>query len=396
MSGPSLGRWGSARARAMPASVFATMDAAKADARAEGADVIDLSIGSSDLPPPHEAVDALRRTADDPSAFGYCLQACTRPLREAVVGWFARRYPETPPLDPDLHVLPLIGSQEGLAHLLLAVADPGDTVLMPDPAYPSYFGAAALAGVRRVAMPLLEENAFLPDLAGVPGEDAARARAMVLSYPNNPTAGVADEAFFARALRFAEEHGILLVHDFPYVDTVFGDYEAPSLLAQPGGLATGIELYSCSKSFHLAGLRIGWAVGHEDAIAALARVKGAVDFNQYLGAQRAAIAALQMPRERLRADAERFRERRDALVEALNASGWETPSPRASMYVWTRLPAGRTDSFAFCLELVRRTGVALAPGRAFGERGEGYVRFALVQEPERLREAVGRIRRSLD
>ena len=396
MSGPSLGRWGSGRAGAMPASVFATMDAAKAVARAQGADVIDLSIGSSDLPPPPEAVDALRRTADDPSAFGYCLQACTRPLREAVVGWFARRYPDTPPLDPDLHVLPLIGSQEGLAHLLMAVADPGDTVLMPDPAYPSYFGAAALAGVRRVPMPLLEENAFLPDLAAVPDADAASARAMVLSYPNNPTAGVADAAFFARAIAFAEQHGILLVHDFPYVDTVFGAYQAPSLLAQPGGLATGIELYSCSKSFHLAGLRIGWAVGHEDAIAALARVKGAIDFNQYLGAQRAAIAALQMPRERLRADAERFRVRRDALVEALNASGWETPSPQASMYVWTRLPAGRTDSFAFCLELVQRTGVALAPGRAFGERGEGYVRFALVQEPERLREAVERIRRSLD
>lgn len=396
MSAVPLGRWGSRRAGAMPASVFATMDAAKADARAAGMDVIDLSIGSSDLPPPRGAVDALRRTADDPAAYGYCLQACTRPLREAVVGWYARRYPAAPALDPDLHVLPLIGSQEGLAHLLLAVADPGDTVLMPDPAYPSYFGAAALAGVRRVAMPLLEENGFLPDLAAVPEEAGAKARAMVLSYPNNPTAGVADAAFFARAIDFAAERGMLLVHDFPYVDTVFGDYQAPSLLAQPGGLATGIELYSCSKSFHLAGLRIGWAVGHEDAIAALARVKGAIDFNQYLGAQRAAIAALALPREHLRADAERFRQRRDALVEALNASGWETPAPQASMYVWTRLPAGRSDSFAFCLELVRGAGVALAPGRAFGERGEGYVRFALVQEPERLREAVERIRRSLD
>ena len=396
MSAGPLGRWGSARARAMPASVFTTMDAAKADARAAGMDVIDLSIGSSDLPPPQGAVDALRRTADDPAAFGYCLQACTRPLREAVVGWYARRYPAAPALDPDLHVLPLIGSQEGLAHLLLAVTDPGDTVLMPDPAYPSYFGAAALAGVRRVAMPLLEENGFLPDLAAVPEEAGATARAMVLNYPNNPTAGVADEAFFAAAIGFAAERGILLVHDFPYVDTVFGDYQAPALLAQPGGLATGIELHSCSKSFHMAGLRIGWAVGHEDAIAALARVKGAIDFNQYLGAQRAAIAALEVPREHLRADAERFRQRRDALVEALNASGWQTPAPQASMYVWTPLPAGRSDSLAFCLELVRGAGVALAPGRAFGERGEGYVRFALVQEPERLREAVERIRRSLD
>ncbi len=396
MSAAVLGRWASKRARAMPASVFATMDAAKAAARGEGVDVIDLSIGSSDLPPPPGAVDELRRTADDPAGYGYCLQACTRPLREAVVRWHARRYPGAPALDPDANVLPLIGSQEGLAHLLLAVTDPGDVVLMPEPAYPSYFGAAALAGVRRVVLPLLEANGFLPDLAAVPEEAAARARAMVLNYPNNPTAGVADDAFFDSALRFAADRGMLLVHDFPYVDTVFGDYQAPSLLARPGGLETGIELYSCSKSFHLAGLRMGWAVGNEEAIAALARVKGAVDFNQYLGAQRAAIASLEQPHERLRADAERFRERRDALVEALNDSGWATPSPQASMYVWTRLPAGRSDSFAFCLELVSNAGVALAPGRAFGEGGEGYVRFALVQEPERLREAVERIRRSLD
>ena len=391
----SLGRFASRRARAMPASMFATMDAAKAEARAGGGDVIDLSIGSSDLPPPAGAIAALRDTADDPAAYGYCLQACTRPLREAVVRWFGRRYGGDA-LDPDRHVLPLIGSQEGLAHLLLAVADPGDTVLMPDPAYPSYFGAAALAGVRRIALPLLEERGFLPDLEAVAPADAAAARALVLSYPNNPTAGVADEAFFDRAIGFARRHELLLVHDFPYVDTVFGGYQAPSLLARPGGLEVGIELYSCSKSFHLAGLRMGWAVGHPDAIAALARVKGAIDFNQYLGAQRAAIAALEQPRERLRADAERFRERRDALVEALNGMGWETPSPQASMYVWTRLPGGRTDSFGFCLDLVGRAGVALAPGRAFGERGEGYVRFALVQEPERLREAAERIRRTLD
>ncbi len=392
----ALGRWASARARAMPASVFTTMDAAKAEARARGVDVIDLSIGSSDLPPPPAAVAALRAAADDPASYGYCLEACTRPLREAVVRWVARRYPEAPELDPDLHVLPLIGSQEGMAHLLQAVADPGDAVLMPDPAYPSYYGAAELAGVRRVVLPLLEENAFLPDLAAVPAADAAAARALVVSYPNNPTAGVADEAAFDDFIAFAAAHDTLLVHDFPYVDTVFGGYRAPSLLARPGGLETGIELYSCSKSFHLAGLRVGWAVGNADAIAALARVKGAIDFNPYLGAQCAAVAALEQPRERLLADAERFRERRDALVGALNEAGWTTPSPQASMYVWTSLPAGRRDSFEFALDLVRRAGVALAPGRAFGERGEGYVRFALVAEPEVLREAVERIRRTLD
>ncbi len=389
----TLARFSSARARAMPASVFATMDAAKERARGAGLEVLDLSIGSSDLPPPPASLDALREAVDDHASYGYCLEGCSAPLRRAVAAWYRERFGRR--IDAEREVLPLIGSQEGLAHLLLAVADPGERVLMPDPAYPSYFGAAALAGIRPVTMPLLEENAFLPDLDAVPEEDARGARAMILSYPNNPTAGVADEAFFARAAAFARRHELLLVHDFPYVDTVFGSYRAPSALTAPGAFQTGIELFSLSKSFHLAGMRLGWAVGNADAVAALARVKGAVDFNQYLGIQRAGIRALEQPPQRLRDDAERLRRRRDALVEALNGAGWTTPTPRASMYVWTRLPDGWSDSYAFSLALVAATGVALSPGRAFGPRGEGFVRFALVREPEALREAVARIRRFL-
>ena len=378
----------------MPQSVFAVMDEAKAKAQVKGLELIDLSIGSSDLAPPEAALEALREATYDPATYGYCLHRCTRPLREGVARWYGERFAKR--IDPETEVLPLIGSQEGLANLLFATTDPGDTVLLPDPAYPSYFGAVAAAGLDVVTLPLLEENDFLPDLSALTSEAARQARVLVISYPNNPTAAVATEAFMAEAVSFCIDNDTLLIHDFPYVDTVFGDYEAPSILTQRGGMEVGVELFSASKSFHMGGFRIGWAVGNRDAIAALAQLKGAIDFNQYLGIQRAALAALEQPRTKTRQDARVFEARRDELVSILNASGWETPLPQASMYVWTRLPAGLTDSFAFTVCLAEATGVCLAPGRAFGERGEGFVRFALVREPEALSRAVGRIKSYLD
>jgi aspartate/methionine/tyrosine aminotransferase len=378
----------------MPASPFETMDRAKAEARAKGLEVIDLSIGSSDLGPPPAALEALREATHEPETYGYCLFSRTLELREAVAAWFLRRYEQA--LEPNRHVLPLIGSQEGFANLLLAVTDPGDTILAPDPGYPSYYGAIAIAGLELVTMPLLEANGYLPDLSAVASDDARRARVLVLSYPNNPTAAVASEALFDEAIAFCHANDVLLVHDFPYVDMVYGDYRAPSVLAQKGGLETAIELYSCSKSFHMGGFRIGWAAGNEDAVAALRQVKGAIDFNQYLGIQRAAVAALRAPGSELRKAAQVFEARRDALVSLLNRSAWPTPLPQASMYVWTRLPRGFTDSYGFATLLARQTGVCLGPGRSFGEEGEGYVRFALVREPEALERAVSRIRDWLD
>ena len=387
----------------MPDSVFAVMDAAKAAVRAAGRAVIDLSIGSSDLPPPPEALAALRAAVDDPATYGYCLFSSTRPLREAAVRWYAERFGLR--LDPDRHALPLIGSQEGFAHLLWAVTDPGDALLLPDPAYPSYFGAVAVAGLEAIVLPLRQENGFLPDLDAVAARDAERARALVLNYPNNPTAGVADEAFFDRAIAFCRRHGLLLIHDFPYVDTVDGEACAPSVLARPGALELAVELYSASKSFHMGGFRVGWALGQPEVIAALARVKGAVDFNPYLGVQRALVAALARPRAAARRDALVFAGRRRALTEALAAAGWPVAAPPAGMYLWARLPAAAgapaagsqaagaqaADSLAFCGALVRETGVALAPGRGFGRHGEGYVRFALVRDEATLREAARRV-----
>jgi aspartate/methionine/tyrosine aminotransferase len=253
-----------------------------------------------------------------------------------------------------------------------------------------------VAGLDLFPLPLLEENGFLPDLSAIPSAVAQRARVMVFAYPNNPTAAVASAEFFQTAIDFCRSNDVFLIHDFPYVDMVYGDYEAPSVLAQPGAMDIAVELYSCSKSYHMGGFRIGWAAGNADAIAALDRVKSAIDFNQYPGIQQAAIAAINQPRSETRRAARVFETRRNVLVKALNDVGWKTPLPQASMYVWTRLPASLTDSFDFTVNLARETGVCLAPGRGFGERGEGFVRFALVREPKALEQAVERIQRFLD
>jgi aspartate/methionine/tyrosine aminotransferase len=387
-------RWASRRVSNMPASMFSTMDKAKCQASAQGLEIIDLSLGSSDLPAPDTAVDVISQAAREPETHGYCMHSGTRSLREAAAGWYASRYGGA--LDPDRHIQVLIGSQEGFAHLLLGVTDPGDTILLPDPGYPSYFGAVALAGLETVSVPLLEENGFLPDLASIPSDVAQRARALVVSYPNNPTSAVASHEFFRQAIDFCRSSQTLLIHDFPYVDMVYGDYEAPSVLALPGAMDTAVELYSCSKSYHMGGFRVGWAAGDADAIGALARVKSAIDFNPYLGIQRAAVAALSLPRSETRRTARVFEQRRDVLVAALKDAGWKVRLPQASMYVWARLPGGLTDSFDFAISLVLSTGVCLAPGRAFGERGEGFVRIALVREPEVLRRAVQRVQDYLD
>lgn len=389
-----MNRFISKRANAMPKSVFETMNRAKCEAEDKGLELIDLSIGSSDLGPPKVALDALRKATTDADTYGYCLFSGTAPLREAVSVWFKERFEFR--LEPESEIMPLIGSQEGFANLLFAVTDPGDLILVPDPGYPSYFGAIALAGLELHTMPLLAENDFLPELDQIPADIAKKAKVMVLSYPNNPTAAVAPASFFREAVRFCKQHHILLVHDFPYVDMTFGDYRAPSVLTQPGGMETAVELYSCSKSFHMGGFRMGWAAGNADAIKALAQTKSAIDFNQYLGIQYAAIAALEAGEAEVRKLASNFETRRDALVTALNDSGWETPLPQASMYVWTRLPAGFEDSFEFAVRLAQNTGVCLNPGRAFGEEGEGYIRFALVREPEVLQRAAQRIKEFLD
>ncbi len=379
------------RAASIPKNVFLAMDQAKAAARSQGLEVIDLSIGSSDLAASPEALQELSRAALDLSTMGYGLYQSSLPFRSAVSTWMNSRFGLK--LEPQ-DVLSLIGSQEGLAHSLLALTDPGDTILAPDPAYPSYFGAFALAGVKPYFMPLKPEFGFLPNFSSIPENTARDAKLMVLNYPNNPTAGVASLEFWHETLEFCRNFDILLIHDAPYTEMTFENYTAPSALQADSKLQRTVELHSFSKTYHMAGLRIGWAAGNLEMLDALAKTKGVIDFNQYQGIQRAAIKALQSDPTRVRADAQIFQDRRDALLEALRKIGWNAPTPQASMYVWAQLPS-QTNSFEFCEQLCLKTGVALAPGRAFGLQGEAWVRFALVQPPAKLEEAVSRLEKYL-
>lgn len=379
------------RLRDFQRNVFADMDRAKGEAIARGQHLIDLSLGSSDLPTPEPILAAIRRGLEDPTTHGYLLHQGTRPFRQAVARWYEQRYGIA--LDPETEVLPLIGSQEGTAHLPLAILNPGDYALLLNPGYPSHMGGVYLAGGRVYTMALRPENQFLPVFADIPADVLAQSRLMVLSYPHNPTTAIAPLAFFREAVAFCQAHDLVLVHDFPYGDMYFPPTpEPPSMLQADPGKHCTIEFLTFSKSYNMGGFRVGFAVGNRELILALRQLKAAIDFNQYRGILDGAIAALASPPLLVRGMVEQFQGRRDALIAELGAIGWTVPTPGATMYVWAELPkTWRGDAVTFCQELVLATGVALSPGSGFGTAGEGYVRFALVQEPAILREAVQRI-----
>jgi len=368
-------------------NVFAEMDQAKAQARALGRTVIDLSLGSSDLAPPPHALAAIKQSFDDPSTHGYLLFAATQNFRMAVAGWMQRRFGLT--VDPQTEVLPLIGSQEGTAHLPLALMDPGDIALIPDPGYPSHSGGVYLAGGEVYRLPLYPSTGFLPDLQAIPATILERSRFLLLSYPQNPTAAIAPLEFFKEAVAFCQRHDLALVHDFPYCDFGFDGYLPPSALEADPDHSVTIEFYTMSKSYHMGGFRIGFAVGNPALIRALRQVKAVVDFNQYRGILDGAAAALSGPQDCVKAGVNVYQERRDKMLYYLNNIGWEVPSPQATLYLWAPLPSSwKGTSVEFCTQLVRETGVALAPGSGFGELGEGFVRFALVHPPQLLAESV--------
>lgn len=369
------------------ANVFAEMDQSKQLARSQGQQIIDLSLGSSDLPVSSKILAAMHQSLDDPTTHGYLLFHGTRRFREAAATWYQNRFGLA--IDPETEVLPLIGSQEGTAHLPLAVLNPGDIALLLDPGYPSHLGGVHLAGAEAYCLPLTASNQFLPDFDAIPATVLDRSRMLVLSYPHNPTTAVADLDFFKQAVAFCQCHGIVLVHDFPYVDLVFGDYSAPSALQADPQRSCTIEFFTFSKSYNMGGFRIGFAIGNADLIRGLRQVKAIIDFNQYQGILNGAIAALIHCQEEVAASVSRFQHRRDAFVEALHQIGWRVPIPQATMYVWAPLPEPwKHHSAEFCHNLVLSTGVAASPGAGFGGSGEGYVRFALVQDPPILRQAV--------
>lgn len=382
-------KWAS-RLHPLQANVFADMDQAKARAKQLGRDIIDLSLGSSDLPSPAHVLAAIAQSLPDPSTHGYLLFHGTQPFRQAAAQWYTRKFGV--PVDPETEVLPLIGSQEGTAHLPLAILNPGDFALLQDPGYPSHAGGVYLASGQIYPMPLLAENQFLPKLADIPAPVLAQAKMMVLSYPHNPTTATATLEFFQEAVAFCRQHQLVLVHDFPYCDLVFTTAAAPSVLQADLDKSVSIEFFTMSKSYNMGGFRVGYAIGNAALIRALRQVKSAIDFNQYRGILNGAIAALTGPQDTVQAAVNTFRDRRDVFVHALHAIGWQVPNPEATMYIWAKLPDHWANrSIEFCTQLVEQTGVAVSPGAGFGKSGEGYVRFALVHPPVILQAAVERV-----
>ncbi|HIK30133.1 MAG TPA: LL-diaminopimelate aminotransferase [Oscillatoriales cyanobacterium M59_W2019_021] len=374
----------------LESNVFADMDRIKAQAIASGLETIDLSLGSSDLPAEGHILKAIAQSLDDPTTHQYLLFHGTLPFREAAAKWYTDKYGI--PVDPHTEVMPLVGSQEGTAHLPLAVLNPGDFALLMDPGYPSHMGGVYLASGQIYPMELREENGFLPQFNEIPDAVLAQSRMMVLSYPHNPTSAVAPLSFFEEAVAFCRERDIVLVHDFPYADIVFDDVAPPSVLQADREKTCSIEFFTLSKSYNMGGFRIGYAIGNAELIRALRQVKAAVDFNQYRGILNGAIAAFTGSQDGVKATVETYRRRRDAFVGALNRIGWQVPLPTATMYIWAKLPEPwQNDSVGFCTKLVEQTGVAASPGAGFGKAGEGYVRFALVHEPEILEAAVAKI-----
>lgn len=374
----------------LQSNVFADMDQAKARARSAGQDLIDLSLGSSDLPASEHVLNAIAESLHDPQTHGYLLFHGTQAFRQAAATWYTQKFGIE--VDPETEVLPLVGSQEGTAHLPLALLNPGDFALLLDPGYPSHAGGVYLASGQIYPMPLLAENHFLPVLQDIPAPVLAQAKMMVLSYPHNPTTAIAPLAFFEEAVAFCQTHDLALVHDFPYADLVFSEAHLPSILQADPSKSVSVEFFTLSKSYNMGGFRIGYAIGNAELIRALRQVKAAVDFNQYRGILNGAIAALSGPQAGVQTTVNIFRQRRDAFIQALHRIGWQVPTPTATMYVWAKLPeTWSQNSVQFCTQLVETTGVAASPGSGFGKSGEGYVRFALVHDPKILETAVDRI-----
>jgi aspartate/methionine/tyrosine aminotransferase len=379
------------RLQALSSNVFADMDKAKAQAIANGQEIIDLSLGSSDLPAADYIIKAIENSLYDTNTHGYLLYHGTQAFRQTVAQWYNNRFGIA--INPETEVIPLIGSQEGTAHLPLAILNPGDFALLLDPGYPSHSGGVYLAGGQMYPMPLSAKNQFLPVFTDIPISVLAQARMMVLSYPHNPTTAIAPLDFFVEAVDFCKEHDLVLVHDFPYFDIYFpGTFAPPSILQADTLKETSIEFFTFSKSYNMGGFRIGFAIGNGELISALRKIKAIVDFNQYRGILNGAIAALTSSQAQVKQNVAIFQQRRDAFIQALQRIGWDVPTPKATMYVWAKLPTSwANNSVQFCQQLVAATGVAVSPGSGFGKSGEGYVRFALVDDPPILELAVEKI-----
>ncbi|HVO29608.1 MAG TPA: LL-diaminopimelate aminotransferase [bacterium] len=378
------------RIKSLPPYLFAEIDKLKKEERAKGADLIDLGIGDPDIPTPSAIVDAMAKAVHNTAYHRYPSYEGMPRFREAAAAWYQKRFGVK--LDPEAEVVALIGSKEGIAHFPVAFTNPGDVNLCTNPGYPVYATATMFSGGVPYLVPLRRENGFLPDLKAIPADVLKKSKILFFNYPNNPTAAVANKAFFEEAAAFCAKNGIIGAHDNAYSEIYFDEAHPPmSYLQVPGAKEWGIEFHSLSKTYNMTGWRIGFAVGNKDLIAGLGKVKTNVDSGAFEAIQEASITAFSLGADVLKPLRETWKRRNAACIEGLRAAGYDPFVSSAAFYVWTPVPKG-TTSKQFCMDVLKKTGVVITPGNGFGEHGEGYFRMALTQNEDRIREAVTRMK----
>ncbi|MET1009425.1 MAG: LL-diaminopimelate aminotransferase [Gaiellaceae bacterium] len=381
-----------ARLDRVPPYLFAEIERRIGAMRADGVDVISLGIGDPDLPTPAPVVEALQRAAERPATHQYPSNRGLSAFREAVAGFYAARFDVD--VDAETEIIPVLGGKEAVAHVALACLDPGDVALSPDPGYPPYTSGPVFSGAEVHYLPLREENAFMPDLDAIPPETASRANLLYFNYPNNPTGAVATDGFFERTVAFAGERDLVAIHDSAYTEIAFDGYRPPSFLATPGAKEVGAEIFSLSKGWNMTGWRVGWIAGNAEVIERYRQLKTNLDSGMFDALQLAGAAALTEARDFPREMSEIYRRRRDLMIDALTANGIAADPPRATPYLWIRVPDGH-DSASFTELVLEQAAVIVSPGPSFGPSGEGYVRISLTVADERLEEAASRIASSL-
>ena len=380
----------SKKVQSLPPYLFLEIDRAKRKARAEGRDIIDLGIGDPDQPTPKFIIDALDQAARDPANHRYALDQGMPVLRHAIQDWYKHRF--NVDLNPETEVLPLIGSKEGIAHFPLAFLNPGDFTLVPDPSYPPYKGGTILAGGKPYLMPLIAENNFLPDLKKIPLSVRRKARIIFINYPNNPTSACASDDFYTRLIEFATKNKIIIISDLAYSEMAYDGYKPRSLLEFPGSREVVIEFHSLSKTYNMTGWRIGWACGNSQLVAALAKIKSNIDSGIFSAIQLAGVAALRGNQDYIKSMCGLYQQRRDILVDGLNYLGWNAIKPKATFYVWIKIPP-KAEAISFAARLLKDANIVATPGVGFGQHGQGYIRMALTVPGERIKEALERLKK---
>lgn len=383
------------RIKRLPPYVFAQVQALKLEARHRGEDIIDLGMGNPDQPTPTHIVEKLVEAARNPRNHRYSASRGITKLRHAITAWYKRHFDVE--LDPETEAIVTIGSKDGIAHLALAMIGPGDVVLTPTPTYPIHTYSVIIAGGEVRGIELRQDSDFFDDLQRVYRQTLPRPRILVLNFPHNPTTAVVDLEFFKKVVAFAREHNVFVIHDLAYADLVYDGYRAPSLLQVPEAKDIGVEFYTLSKSYNMPGWRVGFCAGNREIVGALTKIKSYLDYGIFQPIQIAGIIALNGPQDCVMETVARYQRRRNELVNGLNRIGWPVPLPRATMFVWARIPAAfrGLGSLEFSKLLLREAKVAVSPGIGFGEGGDEYVRMALVENEHRIRQAVRGIKKAL-